>query len=53
MKYSYQAWEVDDAVYNRYNIGDTYQGFVVIDGLCDEERNILILITRLAEGQTQ
>ena len=44
--YRYHASEVDGRTYESYNIGDRYEGFEVIDGLCDNERNVLILITR-------
>ena len=44
--YSYLAWEVDRETYDAADIGSKHEGGVVVDGICDGDRNALVIITR-------
>ncbi len=51
-RYHYRAWEVGKACYRNTDLGEQFQDGTVIDGLCDGERNVLLIITRHEEEQT-
>ncbi len=42
----YDAFEVDQKTFDALDIGDEYEGGVVVDGISDQDRNTLILVVR-------
>ena len=42
--YYYDVWEVDKAAYDAADVGSEYHGGVVVDGILDKGRNVLLLI---------
>ncbi len=46
LRYAYEVKEVDGRTYDRYGVGDLFNGGIVVDGLCDGEWNVLLLVIR-------
>ena len=44
--YYYEAWEVDRETYDALELGGQHEGGVVVDGLCDGERDVFLIVTR-------
>lgn len=46
MKYEYRVREVDGAEYDAAVPGAVRDGWTLVDGSCDQDRNVLILVER-------
>lgn len=46
MPITYSTFEVTDTEYRHHSIGDTYNGGEVVEGTCDTDRNVLLLVVR-------
>lgn len=47
----YQVFAVSDRIYTNTNVGDYFQGGIVVDGLLDEETEQFLLVIRYQQNK--